>query len=101
MQFVISDNGTQFIAEAFRFAQERAFVHGRIAPYRARTNGIAERFVRTLKEWLEAHSWNSPEELAALVEFIEYYNDRPHQGAKLDGLSPNDFARRLTDCSIC
>jgi transposase InsO family protein len=103
LQFVISDNGAQFIAEAFaQFAQEMAFVHVRIAPYRARTNGIAERFVRTLKEWLEAHSWNSPEELAALlVEFIEYYNDRPHQGAELDGLSPNEFARRLADCSTC
>jgi len=103
LQFVISDNGTQFIAEAFaRFAQEMAFVHVRIAPYRARTNGIAERFVRTLKEWLEVHSWNSPEELVALlVEFIEYYNDRPHQGAELDGLSPNEFACRLANCSTC
>jgi transposase InsO family protein len=103
LQFVISDNGAQFIAEAFaQFAQEMAFVHVRIAPYRARTNGIAERFVRTLKEWLETHSWNSPEELAALlVEFIEYYNDRPHQGVELDGLSPNEFARRLANCSTC
>jgi len=78
------------------------FVHVRIAPHRARTNGIAERFVRTLKEWLETHTWHSPEEFAALlVEFIEYYNDRPHQGAELDGLSPNEFARRLAECSTC
>lgn len=109
LQFLISDNGAQFIAEAFaHFVQEQGFLHVRIAPHRACTNGIAERFVRTLKEWLETHTWNSPEELAAsLVEFIEYYNDRPHQGAELDGLSPNEYARRLAagstpdECSRC
>lgn len=103
LEFAITDNGTQFIAEAFaRFVQEMGFVHVRIAPYRARTNGIAERFVRTLKEWLEMHTWYSPEEFAALlIEFIAYYNDRPHQGAELDGLSPNEFARRLAECSTC
>jgi hypothetical protein len=36
-----------------------------------------------------------------LIEFIAYYNDRPHQGAELDGLSPNEFARRLAECSTC
>jgi transposase InsO family protein len=103
LQFVISDNGAQFIAEAFAcFARDFEFVHVRIAPRRACTNSIAERMVRTLKEWLETHSWNSPEEMAALLaEFIEYYNDRPHQGAELDGLSPNEFARRLANCSTC
>jgi transposase InsO family protein len=103
LQFVISDNGAQFIAEAFAcFARDFEFVHVRIAPRRACTNGIAERMVRTLKEWLETHPWNSPEEMAALLaKFIEYYNDRPHQGAELDGLSPNEFARRLANCSTC
>jgi transposase InsO family protein len=102
LQFVISDNGPQFIAEAFAgLAQERSFLHVRIAPRRACTNGIAERFVRTLKEWLETQTWNSPEELTALLaEFIVYYNDRPHQGAELDGLSPNEYTRRL-NCSRC
>jgi transposase InsO family protein len=103
LDFVITDNGAQFIAEAFaRFAQDMDFLHVRIAPHRPCTNGIAERFVRTLKEWLETHTWHSPEEFAALLaEFIEYYNDRPHQGAELDGLSPNEFARRLAQCSTC
>lgn len=103
LQFVITDNGAQFIAEAFaQFAHEQGFLHVRIAPHRACTNGIAERFIRTLKEWLETHTWNSPEELEALLaEFLEYYNNRPHQGADLDGLSPNEFARRCRDCSRC
>jgi transposase InsO family protein len=103
LQFIISDNGAQFIAEAFaNFVHDREFVHVRIAPQRPCTNGIAERMVRTVKEWLETHSWNSPEDMEALLtEFVTYYNDRPHQGAELDGLSPNEFARRLADCSTC
>jgi transposase InsO family protein len=102
IQFVISDNGAQFIADAFtQFAQDMAFLHVRIAPHHPQTNGIAERFVRTLKEWLAWHTWQSPEELTALLaEFIEYYNSRPHQGAELAGLSPNEFAQRL-ECSTC
>ncbi len=102
LQFVISDNGSQFIADAFaQFAKEMTFLHIRIAPHRPQTNGIAERFVRTLKEWLAWHTWQSAEELAALLaEFIVYYNDRPHQGAELAGLSPNEFAQQL-GCSTC
>jgi transposase InsO family protein len=47
LQFVISDNGAQFIADAFaQFAQDLGFLHIRIAPHRPQTNGIAERFVR-------------------------------------------------------
>lgn len=103
LQFVISDNGAQFIADVFAdFARDLEFVHVRISPHRPCTNGIAERMVRTVKEWLETHSWSSPEDLEALLaEFIADYNDRPHQGAELDGLSPNEFTRRLAECSTC
>ena len=97
IQFVISDHGPQFIADAFaQLARDMEFLHVRIAPQHPQTNGSAERFVRTLKEWLAWHTWQSPEELTALLaEFIDYYNERPHQGAELAGLSPNEFARRL------
>lgn len=97
LQFVISDNGAQFIAAAFaQFAQDMGFQHIRIAPQRPQTNGIAERFVRTLKEWLAWHTWQTPEELTALLaEFSIYYNARPHQGAELAGLSPDEFAEHL------
>ena len=103
LEFIISDNGAQFIAEAFaQLIKEQELVHIRISPRRPCTNGIAERFVRTLKEWLASRNWNNPEEFESLLkEFIAYYNDRPHQGAELDGLSPNEFARRIQDCSRC
>jgi transposase InsO family protein len=103
VQFVISDNGAQFIAETFAaLAAHLGFLHVRIAPRHPQTNGIAERFVLTLKQWLETHSWNSPDELAArLAEFIAYYNDRPHQGVELNGLSPNEYAAHFQTCSSC
>ena len=102
LQFVISDNRAQCIADTFaQFAKTMDFLHVRIAPQRPQTNGSAERFVRTLKAWLAWHTWQNPEELTALLaEFIVYYNNRPHQGAELAGLSPNEFARQL-GCSTC
>ena len=61
-----------------------------------RSNGIAERFVRTLKIWLADHAWSQAEDLEALLEqFRLAYNDRPHQGLALPGLSPNEFAARF------
>jgi transposase InsO family protein len=67
-----------------------------IARHRPESNGLAERFVRTLKEWLAARAWGGVEELALLLgQFRAAYNDRPHQGLALPGLSPNEFAARF------
>jgi len=103
LQFLISDNGPQFKAEAFaQLARSAQFIHIRIAPRRACTNGVAERFVQTLKIWLAQQTWTTPEELESLLaEFLAFYNDRPHQGVQLDGLSPNEYARRLISRSTC
>jgi len=61
-----------------------------------RSNGIAERFVRTLKEWLAERAWSGTEGLEALLaQFRSAYNDRPHQGIAIPGLSPDEFARRF------
>lgn len=97
LQFLISDRGVHFTAKVFQqLAQEQGFIHVLIARHRPQSNGIAERFVRTLKEWLKNKSWQSPEELEALLkQFRTEYNDRPHQGLPLPGLSPNEFANRL------
>lgn len=97
LHFLISDRGTHFTANAFRqLALSQEFIHVLIARHRPESNGIAERFVRTLKEWLADKVWTSDEELAELLrQFIVEYNDRPHQGLALPGLSPNEFARRI------
>ena len=97
LQFLISDRGTHFTAKIFQqLAQDEEFIQVLIARHRPQSNGIAERFVRTLKEWLRDKSWHSAAELEALLQQFELeYNDRPHQGLPIPGWSPNEFANRL------
>jgi transposase InsO family protein len=97
VQFVISDRGTHFTAHAFaQFAHHAGFIHVPIARHRPESNGIAERCVRTLKEWLLAYAWQEDDELEELLQqFCAKYNDRPHQGIAIPGLSPNEFAHRI------
>ena len=103
LAFLISDNGQQFRAVAFGALAGRAhFVHVRIAPYRPCSNGIAERFVQTLKGLLVERTWQDAEQLAALLPDCQaVYNDRPHQGTELNGRSPNEYARVLADHASC
>lgn len=97
LQFLISDRGTHFTAhELADLARERDFLHVRIARHRPESNGIAERFVQTVKTWLRAHPWTCADELAALLaRFKDEYNARPHQGLSIPGLSPHEFAQRV------
>jgi len=97
LQFLISDRGVHFTAQVFQqLARKEQFVHVVIARHRPQSNGVAERFVRTLKEWLSTHSWNDDQELLELLElFRPEFNDRPHQGISIPGLSPNEFANRI------
>jgi transposase InsO family protein len=97
LQFLISDRGVHFTAQVFaQLAAEQHFLHVLIARHRPESNGIAERFVRTLKEWLADKTWDSADELGALLAlFLAEYNARPHQGLAIPGLSPTEFARRI------
>jgi len=97
LQFLISDRGVHFTADVFRqLAKDTNFVHVVIARHRPQSNGIAERFVRTIKEWLADKAWVSDQELSSLLGiFLPEYNDRPHQGLPCPGLSPNEFAKRM------
>lgn len=97
LRFLISDRGVHFTAHVFeRMAQEQGIVHVVIARHRPESNGIAERFVRTLKAWLADKEWRTAADLAALLDqFRAEYNDRPHQGLGLPGLSPNELADRI------
>ena len=97
LQFLISDRGVHFTAKVLQeLALSEGFTHVLIARHRPESNGIAERFVRTLKEWLARRSWlNDQELLPLLTEFQTNYNDRPHQGLAISGLSPNEFAKRI------
>lgn len=95
--FLISDRGTHFTADVFKeLSRDAEFIHVLIARHRPQSNGIAERFVRSLKEWLKDKSWQSDQQLELLLaQFLADYNDRPHQGLPISGLSPNEFANRI------
>ena len=97
LAFLISDQGTHFRSKPLALlAQKSGFVQIPIYRHRPQTNGIAERFVRSLKEWLRACSWGSSVDLAVLLNhFCLEYNHRPHQGLPIPGLSPIEFANRL------
>jgi transposase InsO family protein len=92
LAFLISDQGIHFRSQALaRLAQETGFVHIPIYRHRPQSNGIAERFVLTLKQALRQRSWSGPQELTERVaEIRPAYNDRPHQGLPIPGLSPNE-----------
>ena len=98
LQFLISDRGVHFTAQVFQqLANEANFIHVVIARHRPQSNGIAERFVRTIKEWLADKAWTSDHELLEFLRlFLLEFNDRPHQGLPSPGLSPNEFAKRLS-----
>jgi transposase InsO family protein len=97
LQFLITDRGVHFTAQVFaQLAYEEQFIHVLIARHRPESNGIAERFVRTLKEWLADKAWETAQELGHLLsQFRAEYNERPHQGIAIPGLSPNEFAERI------
>lgn len=95
--FLISDQGSHFRTKAFaQLAQECDFVHIPVYRHRPESNGIAERFVLTLKDWLRSQAWQRYSELSSwLTQFRPEYNDRPHQGLAIPGLSPDEFANRI------
>ncbi|MCX6068248.1 MAG: integrase core domain-containing protein [Chloroflexi bacterium] len=97
LQFLISDRGIHFTADVFKqLAKDAEFVHVVIARHRPQSNGIAERFVRTLKEWLADKAWQSDKKLLEFLhQFLSEYNDRPHQGLPIPGLSPDEYAKRI------
>ena len=97
LQFLISDRGVHFTAQVFQqLASETGFIHVLIARHRPQSNGIAERFVRTIKEWLADKTWTSDKELETLLAaFLSEFNNRPHQGIPIPGLSPNEYAKRI------
>lgn len=96
LAYLISDQGTHFRSKLLtQLAQDLGFIQIPIYRHRPQTNGIAERFVRTLKEWLRQQAWSGTQELTELLTvFLPDYNQRPHQGLPIPGLSPDEFARR-------
>jgi len=81
---VMTDNGNLYRSRLHAAAcREFGLRHLRTEAYRPRTNGKAERFIRTmLGAWAYRHAYRSSDErTAALGPFLDFYNRRrPHRG---------------------
>ena len=80
----VAVNGSPYVSRAFaRTLRELHIKHARTRPYRPRTNGKVERWIRTVlseRLYLEVFG-SSQERRLALDRFIRYYNGaRPHLG---------------------
>ena len=51
---LVSDNGPQFTSDDFAVFMENGVQHIRMAPYHPDSNGLAERFVQSVKMALKA-----------------------------------------------
>jgi transposase InsO family protein len=90
VQRVLSDNGAGYVSRAFAAACRRLrLVHRRTRPYTPRTNGKAERFIRTLQhEWAYARPFHSSAQRTALLaHWLHYYNEHRRHTA-LGGQPP-------------
>ena len=77
---VLTDNGSCYRSRDFGAACARLRIaHWRTKPYTPRTNGKAERFIKTLlDDWAYARLYrSSAERLAALPTFLQEYSHRP------------------------
>jgi transposase InsO family protein len=83
---VMTDNGSAYRSDVFAAVLlEHGVRRLRTRPYTPRTNGKAERFIRTLlAEWAYAQAYRtSLARTLALHRYLEYYNTaRPHMGIK-------------------
>ena len=76
---ILTDNGSCYRSADFASACRRLGIrHWRTRPYTPRTNGKAERFIKTLQErWAYAKLYrSSSERAAALPGFLEHYSQR-------------------------
>jgi transposase InsO family protein len=84
VQAVMSDNGACYRSTIHAFACRALGIrHLRTRPYRPRTNGKAERFIRTLLAgWAYSAIYGtSDERRAALAGWLDFYNRRRPHGA--------------------
>jgi transposase InsO family protein len=96
---VMTDNGSAYISVLHAIAcRALGIAHLRIRPRRPRTNGKAERFIRTmLREWAYGAIYaSSRERAAALPGWLERYNTRRPHGS----LAHKPPISRLTDTNV-
>ena len=110
LQQLVSDNGSQFTSEEFcKFMKANGIKHTLVAPYHPRSNGQAERFVQTFKQFFKAEDSDSI--MQSLARFLFSYRTTPNSttgqtpaelflnrrlGTRLDLMRP-DLGRKVFD----
>ena len=86
---IVSDNGPQFTAEEFAvFLKVNGVQHTRSAPYHPATNGLAERFVQSLKQSLKASLSSGLSLSRRLSNFLLTYRSSVHSTT---GVTPSSL----------
>lgn len=94
MTTLVTDNGPQFTSELFAtYCKSEGIDHVKSPPYHPQSNGQAERFVATIKQFLEKSLSNNDVEL---YNFLRIYRATPNDSAP-NGMSPAElmFGRRI------
>ena len=88
-EHIVSDNGPQFVSEAFaKFLSSNGIKHTRSAPYHPATNGLAERFVQSLKQSLKATQSSDLSLTRRLSDFLMTYRSTVHSTT---GVTPSSL----------
>jgi hypothetical protein len=76
---LVTDNGPQFISTEFKaFLKANGIKHILSAPYHPASNGLAERFIQTLKRTLKAGGKEGKTIHHRLTDFLFEYRATPH-----------------------
>jgi len=76
---ILSDNGPQFTSQTFKlFVEENNITHVRSPLYCPQTNGVVERFNRTLSEQVEIAKLQKLNIKYYIQDFLQMYRATPH-----------------------
>ena len=81
---VVSDNGPQFTSQEFsEFLRSCGVKHLRSAPYNPATNGLIERFNKTLKQAIKTSRCTGKLVQEAVSRFLFSYRSTPHSTTEM------------------
>uniref|UniRef100_A0A915DZB2 Integrase catalytic domain-containing protein n=1 Tax=Ditylenchus dipsaci TaxID=166011 RepID=A0A915DZB2_9BILA len=92
---IVTDNGPQFISKEFEeFCISRSIKHTTSSPYHQQSNGLAEKFVHTLKKAILKGTSSGLTKLESVRQLLIHYRSTPHPSS---GKSPSEllYGRRI------